>query len=927
CMTVQARPVLDVMPQRADSSLWTARAVHGQGLRLGISSHGKLGSSISELYARCGHVNYAEKMLFGLETRDEMAWNSFLVMKSRRRLFKDVLKDFALMWSSGVVGNQYSFATVLSACGKLMNLNLGMQVHCGVVKAGLEADAYCEGSLIDMYAKCHHLVAAKRIFDASKGPDTVSWTAIVSGFAQVGLATEAMHIFDEMLRTRNVVDRVMFVTVLNAFVSQGRLDHASILFPKMLNPDVVAWNLMISAHLKSGDEVQAIKIFKNMIDSGILPSRSSLGSVLSAVASMSNYEYGLQIHALAVKLGLESNVYAGSSLLNMYAKCKRMGAARAVFDALEDKNDVLWNALLGGYSQNGQFSLVFELFMDMRTSEFQPDEFTYTSVISACACLEDIETGVQLHSVLIKNGFEENLYVQNSLVDMYAKSGYLPDARKLFERMHRRDNVSWNAIIVGCVHEEQEEEAFLMFRRMISQEMTPDEVSLASILSAASNVQDLCKGMQIHCFLIKYGLERGLYAGCSLVDMYCKSGMTEAAEVVFSSMPERNVVCVNTLISGFAQRSSSEKAVNAFKCMLSDGLQPSEITFATLLEASSSANSDLHFGQQLHCFIVKLGIPNKDEFLAVSLLGMYINSGRNADADRLFFELPLHDSTIIWTVMISENSQMGYGKEALSWHREMHRKGVKPDQATFASVVKACSISASLEDGKKTHCLIFHAGYDRDELTGSALVDMYSKCGDMKSSAQVFREMDGEKDLIAWNSMIVGYAKNGFAECALKIFYEMQRANVRPDEVTLLGVLTACSHSGMVTEGRDLYSKMVNSSSSYMIQPRADHCACMVDLLGRWGYLDEAEMFINNMEFEPDSMIWSTFLHACRLHGDDLKGKVAAQKLLQLEPQNSSAYLLLSHMHAASGNWDDVGFLRRRMIQKGVAKFPGTSRI
>ncbi|XP_047981306.1 pentatricopeptide repeat-containing protein At3g09040, mitochondrial isoform X1 [Salvia hispanica] len=923
CKKIQTRKLFDRIPERLNFSLNAAKAIHAQSLKFGISSERELGSSILDLYAKCGHMDYTRKVFLHLEKRDELSWNSIMSMKSRKGLFEDVLVDFVSMWSCGVVGNQFSFAIILSACAKLMDVDLGKQAHCASIKLGFETNPYCEGALIDMYAKCGYLAFAKRIFDVSVCPDKVAWTSMISGLAQAGFLSEALKVFEQMQEAGHVPDDIVLVTVLSTFVGRGRLEDACRLFAQMRNPNVVAWNVMISGHVKGGNEGEAIKLFRNMVNIAVVePTRSTLGSVLRAIATVANLTYGLQVHSWALKRGLSSNVYAGSSLVNMYAKCQKMEAAMAVFTDSEEKNEVLWNALIGGYAQNGLAHEVFELFASMKISGFRPDEYTYTSLLSACACLGNINMGRELHSYVIKNEFGRNLYVQNALVDMHAKCGALLNARTLFEKIKNRDNVSWNAIIVGYVQDEEEEEAFRMFHQMMSEGIAPDEVSLASILSAVGNLKDLCKGMQIHCFMHKYGLEKAMYAGSSLIDMYCKCRVVETASEVFSSMPQKSVVCFNALISGHALISLAE-AANTFKYMLLEGLQPSEVTFATLLEACSD-NSDLCFGIQIHCFILKVGLPFSDEFLAVSLLGMYINNQRNTEAISFFSELPHPRSTVLWTVLISGSVQNGHYDEALRWYHEMRCHNTMPDQATFCSVLRACSGLTSLEDGKKIHSVIFHIGYDKDELTGSALVDMYAKCGDIKSSAQVFREMISKKDVILWNSMIVGYGKNGHAEDALKIFDEMKRANVEPDAVTFLGVLTACSHAGMVPEGREIYESMV---SLYGVKPRRDHWACMVDLFGRWGFIEEAEKFIDNLGYVPDSMIWATYLNACRLQGDDARGKLAAEKLFELEPRDSSPYVLLSSMHAASGNWDGVKFVREKMLEKGLVKLPGSSKI
>lgn len=920
CQIVQSRQVFEEMPKRLGLSLKTGKIVHALSLKLGISSKGNLGNAILDLYSKCGHIDYAERVFLRLEERDKMAWNSIMFIYSRNGFLESVVEAFGSMWNRGVLGNQFSCAIVLSACAKLMDLKSGKQVHCGVVKMGFEVDAFCEGSLIDMYSKCGYIEDARKIFDGATDHDTVSCTAMISGYVQVGLLEQAMEMFEEMRTGSHMPDQVAFVTTINACVKLGCLDDACHLFSQMPNPNIVAWNVLISGHAKGGHEGEAIGLLRNMIKADFKPTRSTLGSVLSAIAYLVNYEYGLQVHGLAMKLGLDSNVYVGSSLISMYAKCQKMEAAKEVFNGLGEKNDVLWNALLGGYAQNGYACEVLELFLNMRICGFHPDEYTYTSALSACACLGNIETGSQLHSVIIKNKFEQNLFVGNALVDMYAKCGALANSRKQFELIKSRDHVSWNAIIVGYVQEEEEEGAFSLFRRMMSEGIAPDEVSLASILSATANLQDLYKGTQVHCFLVKYGLERALYACGSLIDFYCKCGIIGSAIKVFSCMTERSVACTNALIAGYAQVNLVE-AVNIFQNMLAGGLRPSEVTFATLLE-SCTGDTNLHFGKQIHCSILKLGLAHHDEFIAVSVLGMYMNAQKMTDANIFFCELPYPKSTIIWTAMISGSIQNDCCENALFWYSEMCHHNAKPDQATFASVLRACSMLASLEDGRKMHSLIFRTAYNEDELIGSALVDMYAKCGDMRSSAHVFGEMVSKKDVISWNSIIVGYAKNGYAENALKIFEEMNQAHVKPDEVTFLGVLTACNHAGMVFEGQKIFNNMIHC---YGVRPRIDHCACMIDLFGRWGFLKEAEEFIVNLDFEPDAMLWSTYLGACRLHGDDVRGQYAAEKLIQLQPQNSSPYVLLSNIYAESGNWEGVNSVRTKMQERGVKKFPGYS--
>ncbi|KAF8394262.1 hypothetical protein HHK36_020469 [Tetracentron sinense] len=909
------------MPQRQTQTSKNSKILHTQSLKFGFGLKGKLGNALVDLYAKCGNVDSAKKAFDRLDERDGSAWNSILSMYSRSGLLEEIILSFRSMRNDGTPPNQFTCAMVVSACARLMDLEIGKQVHCNVIKMGFELNSFCEGSLIDMYAKCDFVIDARRIFDRAVDPDTISWTAMIAGYVQIGLPEEALKLFKEMKKLGHVPDQVAFVTVITACVGLGLLNDACNLFAQMPNRNVVAWNVMISGHAKSGYEVEAIKFFQYMREAGIKSTRSTLGSVLSVIASLAILRQGQQVHSEAIRLGLDSNVFVGSSLINMYAKCRNMEDARKAFDALDERNIVLWNAMLGGYAQNGYAGEVMELFSDMRLCGFRPDEFTFTSVLSACACLESVDIGRQVHSFVVKNNFESNLFVGNALVDMYAKSGVLKDARQQFELILNRDNVSWNAIIVGYVQEEDEDEAFSMFQRMTLVGIMPDEVSMASILSACANLQALEKGKQVHCLSVKSGLESSLYAGSSLIDMYAKCGAMEAAHKVLSNMPERSVVSRNALIAGYVQKNNTEEAVNLFQEMQAEGLNPSKFSFASILDACSEP-SKLNMGKQVHCYILKVGLVHDDVFLGVSLLGMYLRSLCKKDANILFLEFHNPKSTVLWTAIISGHTQNGYSEEALWFFREMRSCNAIPDQATFASVLSACAILAALKDGSEVHSLIIHTGFDSDEYTSSSLVDMYAKCGDMRSSVQVFGQIDSKQDVISWNSMIVGFAKNGYAEDALRVFSEMKHACVKPDDVTFIGVLTACSHAGMVSEGCGLFDIMINY---YMIQPRIDHYACMIDLLGRGGCLKEAEEFIDKLQFEPDAMIWATLLAACRIHGDDVRGQRAAEKLIELEPSNSSPYVLLSNIYAASGNWDNANTVRKTMREKGVRKLPGCS--
>ncbi|KAH7691089.1 TPR-like protein [Dioscorea alata] len=920
-VSLRARNLFDETPERT-KTLLHCKIIHCRVLKFGFWVGGSLGNALVDLYAKCGDLDNAWKVFDRLAERDASAWNSVLSAHARWTTPVDVVSLFREMQCSGCTPDRFGLAIALSACARLSALDYGRCIHCDVVKLGFCASSHCEGALIDMYAKCDNVLDARLVFDGVQCPDTISWTTMIAGYARIGMSEEAFELFLRMRDVGGTPDQVTFVTVIAACLSSGRLDYARSLFMQMPSPNGVAWNSIISGYAQNGHEDEALELFREMRGKGVKPTRSTLGSLLSAIANLMAIYQGQQVHCEAIRLGLDSNVFVGSSLINMYAKCCRIEDASNVFTMLPERNLVVWNAMLSGYMQNGNPNEATELYIEMKRAELQLDEFSFVSAFSACAMLENVDLGRQLHSAVVKGDFDGSLYVGNAVVDMYAKCGALNDAKRQFELILNRDIVSWNALIVGFVRNEAEDEALSMFRRMRLERVVPDEVSFASIISACTSIQALEEGKQMHCLSIKFDLGSDVSVGSSLIDLYAKHGEMDVAEQVFRRMPEQSLVPRNVIITGHVQNSNEEEAFNVFRQMQIDNIEPSRVTFASILSGFSGPLG-LRMGTQVHSHILKSGLHDNDEFLGVSLLGMYLKCKAIEDANRFFHEMSNSKSLVLWTSLISGHIQNGQSEDGLLIFRTMlNTLSIMPDEATFASVLKACADLADLRVGKTIHAFIIQTGFCSHQYTTSALIDMYSKCGDVNDSFLVFEELKNKHNVISWNSIIVGYAKNGYAGDALNLFQQMQQLQVKPDDITFLGVLTACSHGGLVSKGRDLFNVMVNK---YRITPRTDHYACMIDLLGRSGNLKEAEEFINDLPFKPDGVIWATMLGACRIHGDDARAQRAAEKLIELEPHNSSPYVMLSNICAASGNWMGAKMVRETMRERGVRKSPGCS--
>eukprot|EP01018_Ginkgo_biloba_P012014 Gb_13369 [translate_table: standard] len=900
------------------TDLEQGKQVHAHILRDRFELNFFVWNALVDMYAKCGSLESARRTFDKMLERDVVSWNAIISGYARHGIGPETLKLFCQMSQTGVKPNQFTYASVLTACASLPALKQGKQIHGYIIRTGFELNVFTGSALVDMYAKCGSIEYARRVFDKMPEQDTVSWTGMISGYAQNGLGDEALKLFSQMQQVCIKPDQVTFASVLSACVSSGSVKDARQLFDKMPERNVVSWNAMIAVYSQSEHGGEALTLFLQMQRAGMKPTQSTFASILGVCASLPAFKQGNQVHAKVIKAGLESNVFVGSALLNMYAKCGSIDDAWQLFDILPERNAVSWNAMIAGYTQNDYGEEALKLFCKMQQAGIGPDQVTYASVLRACASLASLEQGKQVHAVIIRVGIQSNVFVRNALVDVYAKCGSIEEACQQFERIPDRDVVSWNAMIVGYAQNGQGEEALKLFYQMLQADIKPDQVTFASVFNACASLAVLDHGKKVHNYIIKNGFELNAFVGSALIDMYAKCGSMKDADKVLSEMPEPNVVSWNAMITGYVQNSNGNDALNMFCNMQQTGMMATQFTFASVLVACGSLPA-LEQGKQVHGQIVKTGFQS-NVFVGSALVDMYARCESIGDASRLFYEMPEHN-VVSWTTMIAGYAQNGHSEEVLKLFWQMKGTDVHPDHATFASILRACANLAALQHGRQVHGHIIQSAFLSNVYAGGALIDMYAKCGSIEDARQVFNEMP-ERDIVSWNAMIAGYAQNGCGKNALQLFEQMLLSSMKPDYITFIGILSACSHAGLVDEGRHFFESMIQD---YCIKPTADHYACMIDLLGRAGQLAEAEDIIKNMACEPDAIMWGTLLAACRIHGNRDLGKRAAECLIKLEPQNSAPYVMLSNIYAAAGRWDDVTMVRKLMKDMGVKKKPACS--
>ncbi|KAL9678782.1 hypothetical protein QQ045_016632 [Rhodiola kirilowii] len=530
-------------------------------------------------------------------------------------------------------------------------------------------------------------------------------------------------------------------------------------------------------------------------------------------------EQGLKAHAALEKMGFHSDLMLSNDLLDMYGKCGRPDAAGKVFDRMPNRNVVSWTSLMSGYLRNGDAFRTVSLFLTMWGTEIRPNEYTLSTTLKACWSAGLVESGLQIHGVCVKTGFDVVSVVGNSIIDMYAKCGRVEDAANFFKALPVKNAICYNVMIAGYANEEHGHKALLLFQEMQEEGIASDEFSYASVLKAVSCIGAFRPGAQIHASLIIRGFPisaNKIVAG-ALIDLYVKCGCLLEARVVFEQSEEKSVVSWTTLILGYAQNENVEQGMKCFRQLRESGIQI-------------------------------------DGFVISSLMGVF---------------------------------------------------------ADFALV----------DQGKQTHCYAMKLPFGLDLSVSNSIVDMYLKCGLVEEAEQHFNEMT-VKNVVSWTVMITGYGKHGIGEKAVRLFHRMQSENIKPDEVSYLAVLSACSHSGLVEESREIFARLCSDPN---VKPKIEHYACVVDSLGRAGRLKEAKNLIDSMPFRPNAGTWQTLLSACKVHGDVEMGREVGNILLASDGENSVNYVLLSNIFSNAGYWKDAEKVREMAKTKGLKKLAGQS--
>ncbi|XP_054802433.1 pentatricopeptide repeat-containing protein At3g14730 isoform X2 [Prosopis cineraria] len=524
------------------------------------------------------------------------------------------------------------------------------------------------------------------------------------------------------------------------------------------------------------------------------------------------------------------------------------------------------------------------------------------SFLQTCAHHGNLSKGKEIHSYVLKNGFLNSLLSVTSLINMYSKCSLMNYAVKVFNYLAQEDkNVyAYNAIISGVFANGFSHNAFELYKQMRCVGIVPDKFTFPCVIRSCSNAMDAFEVKKIHGLLFKLGLELDIFVGSALVNTYLRFGLTEEAQEMFDELTVRDVVLWNSMVNGYAQIARFDEALEVFRLMGLNGVIPNRYTVTGVLSIFAMTG-DLDYGRAVHGFVIKMGYDSVVS-VANALIDMYGKCGCLIDALNIFEAMNEKD-IFSWNSMLSVHEHCTDHYGTLRIFNMMLGELVKPDLVTITNVLPACAHLAALVHGREIHGYMIVNGFGKDNsLVNNAVMDMYAKCGDMIYARLVFDNIR-EKDLASWNIMIMGYGMHGCGDEALEFFSQLCQTQLAPDEITFVGLLSACSHAGMVKKGQEFLAEM---ESKYGVSPTIEHYTCVIDMLGRAGQLQEAYNLVLTMPIEANPIGWRALLAACHLHKHKDLAKIAARKLIELEPGHSGNYVLMSNVYVVAGQYEEV---------------------
>ncbi|RCV11654.1 hypothetical protein SETIT_2G203900v2 [Setaria italica] len=698
------------------------------------------------------------------------------------------LADFIRTRAAGAGGRgpcRYSYGSSIAACAtSAAPLAFAEQLYCAAWKDGLSRDAYVCSAAVDLLAKHGRLEDALRAFEDGDRGSVVCWNAAISGTARNGEHALGIEMFCDMVRGSScgpnsfTYSGVLSACAAGAVLGVGRAVHGMVVrcdpgydvfvgtsivnmyvkcsemgaamneFWRMPIRNVVSWTTAIAGFVQEEDPTSAMLLLREMVRSGVAINKYTATSILLACAQMSMIQEANQVHGMIMKTELYLDHVVKEALISTYAYVGAIELCEKVFQEVGTvSNRSIWSAFISGVSSHSlQRSIL--LLRRMLSQGLRPNDKCYASLFSF---VDSTELGKQLHSLVIKDGFVQAVLVGSALSTMYSRCNDLKDSYKVFEEMQERDEVSWTSMVAGFATHGHSGEAFQVFRDMIVDGFTPDDVSLRPILSACNKPEYLLKGKEVHGHVFR------VYGGTTsinhfLVSMYSKCRDLKSAQRIFYATQCKDQDMLSSMISGYATNGYSEEAISLFQLMFTTGFRIDRFVCSSIISVCADMARPF-YGKLLHGYAAKVGILS-DLSVGSSLVKLYSKSGNLDDSRKVFDEISAPD-LVTWTSIIDGYAQHGSSQDALVMFDLMIRHGVKPDPVVLVSVLSACVRNGLVEEGFK-HFNSMRTVYGVEPVLHHycCMVDLLGRSGRLAEAKSFIESMPVKPDFMVWSTLL-----------------------------------------------------------------------------------------------------------------------------------------------------------------------------
>eukprot|EP00250_Pteridium_aquilinum_P021361 c25097_g1_i4 orf=353-2962(+) len=793
------------------SNLLLARRLHALITNTGFASVSVFQDHLIRLFAVCQSLPEANQVFSNVAKPSAHTWYAIISACTKCGEGRMALKMFHKMQQIDVKPGIAMLLVVLKACSMEGSLCDGRLLHNHIVETEVCTDVTLENTLIDMYAKCGNLEDAHKVFTAMVDRDVVSWNALISGYAQHGHGLLPLDLFKQMQSEHIVPCKVTYSCVLKACSNLGvvgigkhiheqliqsgfesdtilgnalidmyakcqMLEDAQSVFNSVQNRTVVSWGAIIASYASQGHGLLALKLFDDMLRTGIKPNRVILSCILKACSSVDARCHGMLAHDLIIKLNIELDLVIGNSLVDMYITCGNIEDAHKVFTRLPHRDDVSWNTMIAGYALHGHCPEALQLLQQMQQEGPQPNNRTWTAILAG-----------------------------------YSQKGHAKDASQIFQQMSyegfETNVVTWNALISGFVLHGQSHEALNIFYRMMRDGSEPDRVTYMSVLKACANIVDLPHGKVIHDQIIK-DEESSAAVETTLIDMYAKCGSLQEACKVFDKLQHRDAAVWCCMIAGCTELRQDNVALDLFQRMLFEGIKPNDFIFSCTLKACGNTGA-LEQGRIIHDIILKRDFA-LDVIVGNTLIDMYTKCGCLKDACGVFDQIDQPD-VISWSAMIAAYGESRNGLNSFRLFLVMESRGIHVNEVTFLNLLKGCARIEYLDKIRTIHAHVITRGLTMSGCLENTLVDVYAKCGKLEDANHIFKTLS-IRNVVSWSALIMGHAHHEFYKEALMLFHQMQGGGIRPNATTYVGILKVtaglkslevgkCIHFGVSEDG------------------------------------------------------------------------------------------------------------------------------